>query len=157
MFIYHADELRCSIVIANKFIRSIIERSIAKRPLEACGILVGYYSKDLTTAIVTEVLHSEDETATLVSTKFDPSLQKQLNDIWDKTDGNRYMVGDWHSHPNGSPEPSKKDDDAIFKGVNEQHPENMSLIIGRNLTENDIQIHIYKKPDIKIKMVRDNG
>lgn len=64
-----------------------------------------------------------------------------------KSKGDRYYVGEWHSHPGGSPSPSPTDDQNIFDVAmdpKENCPECILIIISPGV-EVRIGVYIYSR------------
>lgn len=78
--------------------------------LETGGILVGYYSKDAATALVTEALPPPKDSARGRSWfhRGVAGLRNLLTKRW-QSEIRTYYVGEWHYHPAGTVEPSRDD------------------------------------------------
>lgn len=88
---------------------NIVARADASFPLETGGLLVGYMTEQ--GPVVTAVIGAGPG-ATATSTSFLPDAQAQqreLNDIYSRTQGKDTYLGDWHSHPAGLPAMSRRD------------------------------------------------
>jgi hypothetical protein len=103
---------------------------------ETGGILVGYYSDDLMTAIVTEATPPPKDSAA-GHTWFHrgvAGLQRLLAVRWARLD-RRYYLGEWHYHPAMHVEPSHSDISQMVQISQAKHyncPEPIMLITGRN-------------------------
>jgi integrative and conjugative element protein (TIGR02256 family) len=72
-------------------------------PLETGGILIGYATRD---GLVVERIVGPGPMATATRTSFLPDTafqQAELNRIYQLSAGKETYLGDWHSHPDGSP------------------------------------------------------
>lgn len=77
---------------------------------ETGGILIGYYTNDQTTAVVTEATPPPKDSL------FGPTwfhrgiagIRRLLSVLWEKSD-RRYYLGEWHYHPSQNVEPSSTD------------------------------------------------
>jgi integrative and conjugative element protein (TIGR02256 family) len=83
---------------------------------EVGGILVGFYTEDHTTAIVTNVSTPSDDSKAgrtwyLRGVR---RLRSWLRLLWQQN-VRQYYLGEWHSHPGGSPVPSKQDIDQMIQ------------------------------------------
>ena len=127
-------------------------------PLETGGVLIGYYSEDdngdLNIINITRVLpQSRDSinnpTGFVSGTE---GIMDILNEEWDNPE-KRYYIGEWHTHPDNSPEPSKLDDEQMFKYSKDDKlncPEPILFVIGRNYK---MSCNLYKNNN-KYKMIK---
>ena len=104
--------------------------------IETGGILVGYYTDDESTAIVTDALPPPDDSGR-GPTWFNrgvAGLRKLLVSRWRRT-RRTYYIGEWHYHPASHITPSD-DDLAQMRGISKdaryQCREPIMLIIGRD-------------------------
>lgn len=82
---------------------------------ETGGILMGYWA-DGESAVITNVSGPGPKARHGLYT-FEPDStfsQQQLNKIYNESDGQRTYIGDWHTHPLGSLEPSASDSETTF-------------------------------------------
>jgi proteasome lid subunit RPN8/RPN11 len=77
-------------------------------PREMLAALVGYYSSDMKTAIVDGIV-AETEGEYASCSRDVELLSRELHDIWKDTNGERFFLGEWHSHPLQSNAPSALD------------------------------------------------
>ena len=103
---------------------------------ETGGIMIGYYSDDLSFAKVTK-LTSPPAGSICRAFSFireGKSLARILDKYWEKK---QYYLGEWHFHPNASARPSRTDLNTMQKlaGTESIHcPEPILFIIGGNNT-----------------------
>lgn len=104
-------------------------------PRETGGILIGYYTADLSTAIVTDAVGPPDDSKKS-PTRFERGtigLAELLESLWHQRSGHRrYYLGEWHLHPNGTVLPSPTDDrqmESIARG-SYRCPEPLLLTVG---------------------------
>lgn len=116
---------------------------------ETGGILIGKYSTSLDCAIVTEVTHptADSEGGNFWFIRGVKGLKKKLFNIWKSK--REFYLGEWHFHPNGSPEPSETDFSSL-KGISKSPkykcPEPILLILGGTPTKNwKIRVFIYNQ------------
>ena len=96
-------------------LREIIAEAKRWRVRETGGILVGYWV-DEESAIITNVSGPGPKAHHGLYT-FEPDStfsQQQLNKIYYESDGQKTYIGDWHTHPLGSLEPSASDSETTF-------------------------------------------
>ena len=101
---------------------------------EIGGIIIGYYSTDLKKIIITEFTFppKDSKKGKTWFIRGVEGLEELLNKKWRK---NEYYLGEWHFHPNNSPEPSFQDKKqllSISKSKNFFCPEPIMLIVGGN-------------------------
>jgi integrative and conjugative element protein (TIGR02256 family) len=104
--------------------------------LEACryrlretgGPLLGYEAED--GSLVIEIAHGAGPRARHGRFRYSPdreATQAIIDDALSTSDGCRYLIGEWHSHPLGRAKPSNRDrrslsDTAADAGVGLSHP-----------------------------------
>lgn len=124
---------------------------IAKKfyPNEIGSSLVGNYSADGFKAYITDIAPiSSDSISTKTSfNRGIDGLKNFFESLKSKFGYSKHYIGEWHSHPDGEPQPSTTDDKnqfAVSKDPKTNCPESILLIIGRKFTEtDDIGIFIY--------------
>ena len=90
-------------------VRSTIIRYTARsKRLETGGILIGHYSEDKTTAIVTIATPAPRDSRASFSSfeRGVKDLESQLQNAWNN---GRHYVGEWHYHTLPLPRPSETD------------------------------------------------
>ncbi|MBR9883480.1 MAG: hypothetical protein GYB21_07405 [Oceanospirillales bacterium] len=78
-----------------------------KYPLETGGVLVGYVANDRIPVVMATI--GPGENAKHARTRFHPDHDwqcEQLDKLYDQSEGQLVYLGDWHTHPNGSPQMS---------------------------------------------------
>lgn len=78
-----------------------------KYPLETGGVLVGYVANDCTPVVMAAI--GPGENAKHARTRFHPDHDwqcEQLDKFYVQSQGLLVYLGDWHTHPNGSPQMS---------------------------------------------------
>lgn len=117
------------------------QRELAGRR-ETGGILIGLYLKDRSIASIEETRGTRTSRGWFARFRRGiGSLQQYLDEQWDSH--RRYYVGEWHSHPAGSPIPSAQDDRQMQKIAADdryQCPEPIMVIVGEGPT---ISVHLY--------------
>lgn len=114
------------------------------RNRETGGILIGNYSNDQKSANILQI-SGPPRNSKHFHNKFHRSILglKELLDIaWEK---GRYYVGEWHYHPNFSPNPSGTDIRQMITLSENQKlncPEPILLIVGGNQCQWNISMHV---------------
>ncbi|MHB8089804.1 MAG: Mov34/MPN/PAD-1 family protein [Anaerolineaceae bacterium] len=116
-----------------------LERECSKNEnLETGGILIGYYSDDHATAIITEITTPPSDSSA-GHTWFHRGihgLQSILLNRWQHTSTRTYYIGEWHYHPALQVIPSNEDNNQmkdISRSQNYQCKKPIMLIAGRRL------------------------
>lgn len=113
---------------------------------EMGGILIGRYSDDYTAAIIVDRVFCENK-----------AKEPKYNFERDAVDLKKYnmkdlrYIGEWHTHPLNSPDPSLIDDNSMhqFAGNKKLNcPEPILVIIGK---DHELAINVYTEKD-KIKL-----
>lgn len=109
--IYKDNIYNLSLEISNKIVREIRKQAFEAFPNETGGFLVGKYSADNNTAIVSLVLSPVKITS---GPTFFQRETDGMESLWDELykEGLVYL-GEWHSHPNGSSMYSATDKNAL--------------------------------------------
>ncbi len=90
--------------------RSLLNEAIDRYPFETGGIIMGTWLAD-GTAIIADVI-GPGPSAEHTRSSFDPDQEwqeQQTANIWTHQSGRVEYLGDWHTHPNGSTRPSRRD------------------------------------------------
>lgn len=79
--------------------------------LEACGVLIGGYKDDLTKIVIEEctIPKRKDLRKRGFFKLQDPGHQKLIDKAHADSEGKRFYLGTWHTHPEKVPEPSSLD------------------------------------------------
>lgn len=100
-----------SIYLSRSIHQWILTRARSSYPLETGGVLVGYWSSDWKSVLVTGVIGA-GPAATNERTSFTPDSEwqaDQLARLYEESGRRHGYLGDWHSHPNVVPRPSWRD------------------------------------------------
>lgn len=122
-----------SLILTAEVINILFEFCTKSGKKETGGILVGHYSNDLTCAYIT---HASGPGRGSVHKRFSffravGQLQNWLNNLW--SNGVFYYIGEWHFHPDSSPEPSMTDRNqmlSIAQNLKASCPEPILIVIG---------------------------
>jgi integrative and conjugative element protein (TIGR02256 family) len=85
------------------------ERAKCQSRSESGGILIGAYRGPHLEILNFTVPGPKDLRQRYGFVRQDPSHQRSATRIWKRSGGKDTFVGEWHTHPLGSPEPSKVD------------------------------------------------
>jgi integrative and conjugative element protein (TIGR02256 family) len=105
-----ADELNPILFVHQAVLQRMAR--LPPRPFEVGGWLLGYWSEDETTVVVT---HGTPPT---LGTPFGVNIsakghRRYFDEAWGVTDGAVTFLGDWHTHPGSPPRPSPRDKKAL--------------------------------------------
>ncbi|EKF86589.1 Mov34/MPN/PAD-1 family protein [Methanobacterium formicicum] len=143
---FKSADNKFSVSFTDTILSNIHHECIQAKNKETGGILIGKYSEDRNTAIISKITGPPNGSKQgKCSFKRTPvNLNKILHDKWDL--GYRY-IGDWHFHPNSSSKPSTIDNIQMNKFANDKKlncSEPILLIIGGNQNEGwKISLHVY--------------
>lgn len=143
--VFKDNDGKYCVCFSKKIKQKLIELCSRSNPKETGGILIGKYSKDQSTAIITTIVPAPKNSISkhfsfLRGTK---GLLKILDRSWDK---GQYYLGEWHYHPNAQPNPSNQD---IFQMIQLSKseglhcPEPILLILGGNKDKWMINIIVF--------------
>lgn len=120
---------------------------------ETGGILIGYYTDDYSTAVITEITFPPIDSVfgTNWFTRGVIGLRTLLAQRWKSTSQRTYYLGEWHYHPSSDIAPSKADIEqmrAISHTMEYQCKEPIMLIAGSKL-DSGLHYRIFVFPDEK--------
>lgn len=136
--------------IHNSLIKGIQNEMRRVGAFETGGLIIGEYSTDNSTAIVEKIIYPpENHFYEPCNFELDPKYSnKIIDEEWKQ--GRRWL-GNWHSHPNNSANPSRIDDNVMFDYANSEKanlPEAISLIIGGNdVMGFELSLYLYIKDE----------
>lgn len=128
--------------------------------VETGGILVGYYTKDESTALVTEALPPPKDSSCGGSwfRRGVAGLRALLTKRWE-SDLRTYYIGEWHYHPASTLQPSRVDLAQMF-AINADPEyrcrEPVMIIVGRGLngSERPVRVFVFPRRESVIELVR---
>ena len=148
---YHCKEFGVKLEIEETIIEKMILESRAHYPKEFGGILIGRYSDDLNTAIITDIIiPAEYDNSRSHFVRGNEGIEERLNAEFNKNPSIIYL-GEWHTHPNSSPNPSQIDIRTLIalSEANTVLIENpIMLIIGLTMTQSNHIFHTIKNRNI---------
>lgn len=83
------------------------------RPWEVGGWLLGYWSEDLATVMLTQATPPGPRGSAFGVTIGGKGHKEKFEEAWGASDGLITFVGDWHTHPGGPTVPSRQDQRAM--------------------------------------------
>lgn len=131
------------------------EKSVNK---ETGGILIGYYTDDLTTAVVTEATPPPKDSRSDYTRFYRgmDGLKRLLIRRW-KEPRRCYYLGEWHYHPVKNVEPSPNDINQMVKISREENykcREPIMLVVGHGYGEaRSIRAFVFPKGTAMIELV----
>lgn len=137
-------EIGLSVEMGKELIDEIYLSGLAHYPNEFGGVLVGRYSEDKKMVYINDtILPSTYLSSNISFDRGDEGLKEKLSELFIAKPSIIY-VGEWHTHPNAAPVPSKTDIRALQQivnsgSVNINNP--VMLIVG--LIKNQMQLGLY--------------
>lgn len=121
-----------TVILCSSSLQHMIDECIKAGTHETGGILIGSYSEDGSTAMIVEATARPPDSLAGRTTfqRGIKGLKHLLSYHWK---AGKYYVGEWHFHPEGSPEPSGDDLVSmkdISRNPNYQCPEPVMIILG---------------------------
>ncbi len=120
--------------------------------LETGGLVVGRYNNAHNTAIVTRVWGPPKDSVRRRTSFYRGThgLQRQLNSLWRTQE---YYLGEWHYHPNGTGQPSKRDTRqmiTIAKSLEYNTPEPVLIVVGGS--EWEVVAYVFSRNSSPIRL-----
>lgn len=116
---------------------NVIRKEIKKADsIETGGILIGYYTEDFSTVIITGATPPPKDSKQ-GPTNFERGtlgLKSLLSKLWNGKENRRYYVGEWHYHPSFEVVPSGEDKDQMVEisyDNSYQCKEPLMIIVGK--------------------------
>lgn len=140
--------LELDLYIEDDLIKKLTVEGRKYFPSEFGGILIGRYSENKKELFVTETILSEPQK--LSRYKFDrriPDLRNTLKQFY-KQEPSLHYVGEWHTHPDNLPIPSKTDWKAMCEITNHNEVliENpILIIIGLTLVAYNLKVYVFNE------------
>jgi len=148
---HHCKDFGVKLEIEETIIEKMILESRAHYPKEFGGILLGRYSDDFNTAIVTDImLPIEYDNSRNHFRRGSAGVKERLDFEFNKSPSIIYL-GEWHTHPDSTPNPSQIDIKTLraLSEANTVLIENpIMLIIGLTMTQSNHIFHTIKNTNI---------
>ena len=148
---WQSDCLKYTIRLSNACFLKMVEMAQAHTPKEVGTSLIGCYSDDGFEASLLDLapLSSDSKGSRTSFYRGIDGLRRFFTKLRQNFGGKRHYVGEWHSHPDAVPFPSRRDDKqqlAIAKDTNTKCPECIRVIIGHTLSNVDeIGVFVYSR------------
>ncbi len=122
------------VIVQDECWQSMVQECASAGEMETGGILIGYYTPDKATAVVTKAVGPpvDSERGHTWFRRGIAGLSAVLRRLWDQP-RRTYYVGEWHYHPAARVEPSPDDLEQMVKisrASNYQCKEPIMLVIG---------------------------
>ncbi len=115
---FHCNDIGLKLEIDDDLLHRLIEHGKSNYPNEFGGILAGFYSDDQKSVHIKETILPEEFETSMVSFKRGMNgIKKKLIKLYSQYPRIIY-VGEWHTHPNGIPSPSRTDIKAMDEIIN---------------------------------------
>lgn len=102
------------IAVTDSLIREIESVAVKHYPNEFGGFLLGKYSENFKSVIIESIiLPNKYKSSPILFQRSTKDLEKKF--IREYKENNRYYIGEWHSHPNGSTHYSSTDLDTMIE------------------------------------------
>lgn len=150
-----------TVVLEVDFTKAAIDLARKHFPEEVGTALVGTYSDDGWEATIKDVapLTTDSKSACSTFTRGSVGLREHFETLFSASNGRTHYVGEWHSHPNGTPEPSLVDDQSMFEiasDPSERCPHCILVIVGTDQNHEEMGVFVYSKKrsgaTVKIKL-----
>jgi integrative and conjugative element protein (TIGR02256 family) len=154
---FWSKDHRYGLKINSEAISSIFESCRLSAPEETGGILVGFYTDDLSCAVVTDASARPPDSrgGRTWFARGTVGLQRWLDGLW-RQSSRRYYLGEWHFHPGGRPRPSSTDIKQmtdIAYSASYKCPEPALVIVGGTASDlNDMKAFVFSSSGASIRM-----
>lgn len=155
---WQSEDGRYSVRINRRCVHRMKRMAIAHRPNEVGTPLVGHYSRDGQIAYITSIgpLPPDSKGSRFSFTRGVVGLSDFFQRLSRQCRGQRYRVGEWHSHPGATPEPSPVDDKnqgALAADDRERLPEAILLILGGDAEHKPtLGVFVYSKSRGRVEL-----
>lgn len=148
-----------TVLLTDDFLETAVTLARKTFPREVGASLVGSYSDDGTQATVTGVapLSSDSRGSRFRFQRGVQGLRKYFSRLFRLSQGTVHYVGEWHSHPGGSPTPSRTDDINMQEIADDPRalcPECILVILGLTMDENSTGVYVYSRTRRRIRLMR---
>ncbi len=149
---YVSDSKKFIVELPQASLDSILEHVRNANKKETGGILIGVYSENHSTAIISLVTGPPSDSASgfYWFKRGIKGLKQIIEKCWTN---NSYYLGEWHFHPMSSPKPSSQDIKQIREiAFSNQYncPEPIMLIIGGSYLSYKISVFVFEKQSSKL-------
>ncbi len=152
---------RYTVIVSPKCFARLLAIAREYYPMEAGTTLVGCYSNDGFDAKVLDLgpLSPDSSGSQMCFQRGIEGLREFFAALLRALSGTTHYVGEWHSHPDGSPTPSRSDDEsaaAIASDTQTRCPVCLLLLLGGNpFRAPDLGVFVYSRGQRRIDLVPD--
>lgn len=151
--IFTSSDAKIGLIIEDDTISKILHEFKMAFPLETGGVLIGTICSNRNLAIISNVLPAPSDSVhkPFLFLRGERGLSKQIQSQFPL-----YYLGEWHSHPNGLPEPSSIDIKQMQSNAIEAHYGAKSpilLIVGENPESPKFQAFIHSPSKEFIRLI----
>lgn len=141
---YSSTDNKYKVLIPDRLVENVRAIIKSSKGVETGGILVGHYAQDHSTAIVNHATRppKDSKAGPTWFLRGIKGLQALLQKYWERKE---YYLGEWHYHPDASPNPSMQDIRQMYQianAKNYQCPEPVMLIIGGDFNDYEIKMFV---------------
>jgi len=138
---------RYSVTVRKRCLMHMLSKAREHQPVEIGSSLYGCYSSDGRRAVVlgTTPVPPDSQSSACSFVRGVRGLAEFFRDLFTRSRGRRHYVGEWHSHPNVSPQPSALDwarQRELSADHSMQCPECILIVLGGDL-EHHSQLGVY--------------
>lgn len=157
--IFTSKDSKYKFLLQDKIFRSMLRYVRNSEDMETGGILIGSYSQDTSTAIVTKITGPPKDSRRGFSwfERGLKGLQKLLNKRWLN---HEYYLGEWHYHPLSAPTPSFQDlyQMRVISSSKSYHcPEPILMIIGGDAITYDISVFVTLPHGLTMELIKNDA
>jgi integrative and conjugative element protein (TIGR02256 family) len=149
-----------TVILCSPSLQHMINECIKAGVNETGGILIGTYSEDGSTAIITEATARPADSLS-GRTTFQRGVQGLKHLLSSRWKIGQYYVGEWHFHPRGSPEPSADDHSSMNNiAVNPNYHclEPVMIILGGDPAGSyGLSASVFPKGEVSIRLRENMG
>ena len=139
-----------SVILPSYLIKNMYEVAKPHLPFEFGGILTGVKGKDQDLIIDFEVPTKYQQTNTGF-TRHPDNLNEYLKDIYIQSNARIEYIGEWHTHPNATPDFSFKDFKSIDEIAKDRNSKTFSpLLIILGMNKKSFRYNLYKYHDSEL-------
>ena len=136
---------RMAVEVSSSCFRGMLTMVNAAKGDETGSVLIGHYSDDGHLAVVESTRPSPKGSVRLRSSflRTATGLKTFFENLFARSNGKRYYIGEWHLHPNSSVEPSPTDDATMSSISSDQNKNGMISIILGGVPDKRLLIGVY--------------
>lgn len=142
------------LTIENNLIEEISDIVKKYYPKEFGGVFLGEYSSNMDTVHINEVITPRKfHNSRFLFIRYPKFINKKIKEAFDKSHGQNIYIGEWHSHPNGTTNPSPVDISTI-KNISTNKKVNINSPIMSILTYDGFEIQYTFYLIFKLKLFK---